>query len=155
MSRREKAITGAQLKAMLRPGLGGAVDDGDARHPVHSHMVSACGTWLNEQLGWGKRGLVWATGTGCWTGRGPKGTPGVPDLVGWRVTEYFSDAERLTVAQLLAVECKVLPDKLNDAQAEFRELAEAANVLYFCVYWSGEAGDDPAGGLREQWGDAQ
>ena len=148
MSRREKPITGEQLKAMLRPGLGGAVDDGDRRHPKHSHMVRKCGLFLNEQPGV----LAYATGTGRWTGGPTYGTPGITDLVGWRVMEYFSEAERLTVAQFLAVECKVGKDRLNPAQKDFRELAEAANVLYFCVYWSGEAGDDPAGGLREQWG---
>ena len=142
-------------------GLGGAVDDGDARHPVHSRMVAACGTWLNEQLGGGERGLVWATYTGRPTSKGTYGTPGVPDLVGWveRDVAFFASKamrpwladEVVTVPQALAVECKVLPDKLNEAQAEFRRMAEAAKVLYYLAEWDGE-GDDPAAGLREQWG---
>lgn len=128
-------------------GLGGAVDDGDARHPVHSRMVKACGDWLNGQRGV----LVWATGTGCWTGKGPKGTPGVPDIVGWAEQEILPTGPLLH-ALFLAVECKVLPDKLNPAQAEFRRMAEAAGALYFLAEWDGE-GADPAAGLREQWGE--
>lgn len=161
-------------------GLGGAVDDGDARHPVHSRMVKACGDWLNGQRGV----LVWATGTGCWTGKGTKGTPGVPDLAGWRTMQFVALAKHYTPAEdehglggwggelwihgpgygtplkgvdelhavALYVECKVLPDKLNPAQAEFRRMAEAAGALYFLAEWDGE-GADPAAGLREQWGE--
>lgn len=157
-------------------GLGGVVFDGDTVHAKHSRMVHECGTWLNMQRGV----LVWATGTGRWTGKATKGTPGVPDLVGWRIMRVCATAEytdphkvfgggwggRLHIepypdtetkmpqtayiAQFLAVECKVKPDKLNPAQAAFREEAEAAGVLYVLAEWDGES-EDPAADLREKW----
>lgn len=138
-------------------GLGGAVFDGDPHHPKHSHMVGKVGTWLNEQRGV----LVWATGTGRWTGTTTKGTPGIPDLVGWRTRmmalALYEDGKFAGVSRplrpvpvLLAVECKVLPDKLNDAQKAFRKEAEAAGVLYFLATWDGES-DDPAADLKAQW----
>ena len=142
-------------------GLGGAVNDGDARHPEHSRLVRECGTWLNAQHGV----LVWATATGRFTGRGVYGTPGVADIVGWKLTHYpvfggpplderlaidCVEARTLTCPRFLAVECKVGKDELSPAQKSFREEAEAAGVLYFVARWDGES-PDPALDLREQW----
>jgi len=137
-------------------GLGGVVDDGDIRHKLHSLLVRECGTWLNGQPGV----LVWATGTGRWTGKATYGTPGVPDLVGWSRHKISIDMNiqlppwakcgAIELPLPLYVECKVLPDKLRPAQVEFRKLAEEAGALYYLAEWDGES-DDPAAGLREQW----
>ena len=141
-------------------GLGGVVDDGDARHKAHSRLVRECGTWLNTRPGV----LVWATATGRFTGKSVYGTPGVPDLVGWRRTDFpiFGPPldERLAIdcveaatrklARFVAVECKVGKDKLREAQQDFRTLAEEAGALYFVARWDGES-PDPAREFREQW----
>ena len=153
-----------------RPGtIGGPVDDGDSRHAKHSYLVRECGNWLL-----GKDGvLVWATGTGRWTGKGMKGTAGVPDLVGWRTetariavnveNEAFGPDSELqemfwkpgAFARLVAVECKVLPDALNPAQEHFRDEALKAGAIWIEARWSGEIGDDPVADLKAKWKETQ
>lgn len=143
-------------------GLGGAVSDGDTAHEKHSHMVGACGTWLQGQVA-RTGGLVYATYTGRPTGKGTYGTPGIPDLAGWAMQTVTIEASvrlpswihlvPVDVPMPLYVECKVLPDKLNEAQKAFRKEAEAAGVRYFCVHWSGDPKDDPVADLRERWKD--
>ena len=138
-------------------GLGGAVDDGDSRHALHSRLVRECGTWLNTRPGV----LVWATATGRFTGKRCFGTPGVPDLAGWaeRDVDIAYDTNGYDVGWTtksmplpLYVECKIPPDDLTPAQVEFRKLAEAAGVLYYVARWDGVDPDRAADDLKKQWG---
>ena len=168
MTRTPEPISSDEFRRLYgrRPGtIGGPVDDGDSRHAKHSYLVRECGNWLL-----GKDGvLVWATGTGRWTGKGMKGTAGVPDLVGWQARPMAfaiyddDDDETLVgvsrplrpVARFLAVECKVGADKLNDAQKRFRDEALKAGAIYVEARWSGEIGDDPVADLKAKWKETQ
>ena len=144
-------------------GLGGRVEDGDAVHKQHSHMVGACGTWLQGKVA-PTGGLVYATYTGRPTGKGTYGTPGVPDLAGWAVCPVtigsnitfppWMNLHETTTPVPLHVECKVAGDTLSPAQVEFRKMAEAAGCLYFEARWDGENPDEAADDLKRQWAEA-
>lgn len=151
MARRsEPAVTGDELKRMVRGGLGGSVRDGDTRHPLHSAMVTACGNFLNARRGV----LVWATATGRFTGKGCFGTPGVADLAGW-LEQPILPTGPLLAALIVLVECKVADDDLTPAQKEFGRRATAAGAIYFLVRWDGEDPTKAADDLKRQWKDYQ